>query len=327
MDCRDALEALVDRLAGELSANRSAELDRHLASCEACRAEASSLAGAWQTLGEDPEIAPSHDFTRDTLALLRRETLNRRIRSFPAARAERPRFAYWQAAATLAIGVAAGWSVARGPVPVPGLRPTADVAQARLSLEPERTVDVSKVVPDLGKGVKLSNVAYTPADTAGRIGVSFDMTTRYNLVGRPEEKGIADVLARLVSGAGDTEGARGQAIELVSRHLDDAPPSPGIVKVLVGTLTTDRNPGVRKKAAEALVKLPPTPEIRDAFVAALKSDTNPAIRILAVEGLGKAATVLKDAGTIETLREKASDQQENGYIRGQAAQALGKVNL
>jgi HEAT repeat protein len=84
---------------------------------------------------------------------------------------------------------------------------------------------------------------------------------------------------------------------------------------------------VRKKAAEALVKLPSTPEIRDAFVAALKSDTNPAIRILAVEGLGKAATSLKDPGTIETLREKASDQKENGYIRGQAAQALTKVNL
>lgn len=326
MDCRDAVDALVDRLAGELSAGESAALDRHLAVCSACRAEAARFGAAWETLGEDPEVTPSHDFARDTLALLRRETLNRKIRAFPLRRIEPARLRWGQVAAVLAIGVAAGWSIAR--TPGTGPRPgTVLPTEARLALEPERTVDVSKVTPDLGKGVRLSNVAYTTADPAGRIGVTFDVTTRYTLVGRPEEKGIADVLARLVSGAGDTEGARGQAIDLVSQHMADAPPSPAIVKVLVGTLTTDRNPGVRKKAAEALVKLPSTPEIRDAFVAALRSDTNPAIRILAVEGLGKAATSLKDPGTIETLREKASDQKENGYIRGQAAQALTKVNL
>ncbi|HTS03317.1 MAG TPA: HEAT repeat domain-containing protein, partial [Thermoanaerobaculia bacterium] len=90
---------------------------------------------------------------------------------------------------------------------------------------------------------------------------------------------------------------------------------------------TDRNPGVRKKAAEALAQMPPTPETRDALAAALKNDPNPAVRILAVEGLAKAATVLKDASSIETLRQKASDDHENGYVRSQAALALSKIEI
>jgi HEAT repeat protein len=84
---------------------------------------------------------------------------------------------------------------------------------------------------------------------------------------------------------------------------------------------------VRKKAAEALAELPPTEQTRDALVLALKNDDNPAVRIIAVEGLAKAATQMKDATTIETLREKAGDEKENGYVRGQAAAALRKINI
>ena len=58
---------------------------------------------------------------------------------------------------------------------------------------------------------------------------------------------------------------------------------------------------------------------------ALKSDTNPAVRILAVEALARSATELKDETTIKTLRDKAGDEGENGYIRGQAALALNRI--
>ena len=79
---------------------------------------------------------------------------------------------------------------------------------------------------------------------------------------------------------------------------------------------------MRKKAAEALVALPASPETQAALIAALGSDSNPAVRILAVEGLSKAAKELRDPVTIRTLREKASDETENGYVRSQAALAL-----
>ncbi len=105
------------------------------------------------------------------------------------------------------------------------------------------------------------------------------------------------------------------------------PASPQIVATLIETLRQDRSPGVRKKAAEALAQLPPNVQIRNAFLAALKSDANPAIRIVAVEALGKEAVTLRDPQAIETLREKAADANENGFVRVQAASLLKKVDL
>lgn len=339
MECRDVLERVVLRLSGELTVRDERALASHLASCASCAAEAERVTNAWETLGADPDAVPSERFREETHALLERETLAalaRRVRPF------RPRGGIttatrWalQAAAVLVAG-AGGFLLARsggGPRPFvsASVSPSPSAAAAQPVSFPvltQRTVDVSRSLPDLSQRPRFANVAYQDADANGRIKVSFDVTTRYTLVGRPEERGIAEVLAYIVSGATASEGAKGKAIDLVSQHYGEkaAAPSPEIVSVLTQTLKSDKNPGVRKKAAEALVQLPPTKESALAFVAALK-DANPAIRILAVEGLAKAAKELNDPDTIQTLRDKASDDTENGYVRNQAALALRDLQL
>ncbi|HEX7527550.1 MAG TPA: HEAT repeat domain-containing protein, partial [Thermoanaerobaculia bacterium] len=144
----------------------------------------------------------------------------------------------------------------------------------------------------------------------------------------PEDQAVANLLVSLMSGSAGSEGAKGKALDLVSEGTrGGAPVSPEIVTLLRRTLETDKNPGVRKKAAEALAQMPPTPDTRDALAAALKNDSNPAVRILAVEGLAKAAAALKDASSIESLRQKAADDRENGYVRSQAALALSKIEI
>lgn len=320
MECRDVVEAVVDRLAGELPARRATELDEHLGACPACRNEARAAEEAWGRLGEDADAVVSSDFARDTCSLLSDATLARRVRQFPAAR---PRYLS-QVAAVLLAGFV-GYSLARGT----GQR--ADVSalgEARYPVLSQKTLDVSETRPDLTQRPRLANVSYRPADASGRIAVAFDVTTRYTLIGRPEDKGLAEVLAYLVASGNETEGGRGRAIDVVSQSYRQAtPPSPQVVAVLAETLRSDRNPGVRRKAAEALAQLPATPAIRDAFMAALKGDSNPAVRMLAVEGLAKVATELGDSATIETLREKAGDASENGYVRGQAALALRRMKL
>jgi HEAT repeats len=343
MECHDALrvrETTLMRLSGEWSPAQAAERDgerqdvqRHIASCPACRAEVTELEAAWERLGDDVAAEPSLAFREATLGLLRIETLRRAAPPMPAAlpanvvalRRRRAADVLLRLAAVLVVGVA-GFFVARftgnGAPGGPG-RDTES-----LPVVSQRTVDVSRTIPDLSNHPRLANVAYKPADPSGRIGVSFDVTTRYTVMGRPDQKGIADLLAYLMSGAADTEGARGKAIDLVSQNSrEGAPVSPEILSILVDTLRRDKNPSVRRKAAEALVQLPPTETTRDALVMALKTDDNPAIRILAVEGLAKAATQLKDVKTIDTLREKAADAKENGYVRGQAALALKRIDL
>jgi len=135
---------------------------------------------------------------------------------------------------------------------------------------------------------------------------------------------VASLVAYLVSRGSQTSGERAQAIDLVSTHYGAASGavSPEIVRALTATLKRDQNPGVRKKAADALAGFPFSPDIRAAFLDALQNDRNPAVRLVAVEALSAAAKQSPDARTIESLREKASDPSENGFVRAKAASAL-----
>lgn len=105
------------------------------------------------------------------------------------------------------------------------------------------------------------------------------------------------------------------------------PLSESVVYILVKTLREDRNPNVRKRAAEALAGLPPSPELRDAFAGVLAAEKNPAIRIVAVEALARSAKETRDPLSVEVLRERASDQRESGYVRSRAAGALAGLAL
>lgn len=343
MECRDVVkvrEGIVRGLSREITDEEGEALRAHLDDCASCRREMEGLEFAWSALGEDQGAVPDAAFEARTLVLMERELSARRggeVRPFrPAARtAFTWRTAVLQVAAVLVAGVA-GFFVSRATMNGSGSGTGASDfsskkgdASDRFALVSSRTVDAARVVPDLSQKPRLANISYRPADDpSGKMAVSFDVTTRYTVEGRPEDKGIAALLAYMMSGSADTEGARGKAIDLVSQHSrEGTPPSPQIVSILVDTLKKDKNPGVRKKAAEALAELPPTEQTRDALVLALKNDDNPAVRIIAVEGLAKAATQMKDATTIETLREKAGDEKENGYVRGQAAAALRKINI
>lgn len=320
MECSDVLVAEVARLAGESVPAPEGEVEAHLAACEACRKESSALEATWDELGNEPGLGVTDSFQAETIQKMTAATELRRVVEFRPRRAGR----ILLQAAALALAAGAGFFASRA-----GSGSSRVASQPeRLPVVTQRTVDVSRTIPDLSTRPRMANVAYKTADPAGRIGISFDVTTRYTLVGKPEERGVAELLAYLVSGAGETAGARGRAIDLVSQHVKEASPaSPQIVAALASTLRTDKNPGVRKKAADALAQLPPSAAVRDAFIKALESDTNPAIRILAVEALARSATELKDETTIRTLRDKAGDAGENGYIRNQAALALNRIQL
>jgi hypothetical protein len=315
MECNDVVTRAIERLADAGATRDDRALDMHLESCAACRAEVEAAENACERLGADPDATIDPAFRRATLAMLEAETLRRRVvplRSRVDAGAP--------GAATLVTGVG---NRPRARASRPGRLGPASTVPSR----PGGTIDADRSIPDLSRPGSPTSRSSRRTRPAGS-GSSFDVTTRYTVVGKPNDKGVSDVLAYMVSGSGANEGARGKAIDLVSQHYaGETPVSPQIVATLADTLRHDKNPGVRKKAAEALAQMPPTPEIRDAFLVALKSDTNPAVRIVAVEALANAATNLRDPAAIETLREKANDDRETGYVRVKAAKALQRINL
>ena len=323
MDCVKALETAVARLAGEDVDERAAELDAHLAACAACRREAAALEETWERIAlPDPDVAPV--FRERTLGRMEEALSRRNVVAFRPRSLVRPAL---QAAALVA-AAAGGFLLARVAAPAARPFPGAAATPVSVAVVPERQLDVSRVGLDLSGNPRLLNVAFRPPEADGRLSITFDVTTRYVVTGRAEDRGVSSLLAYVVNAQGATEGARGRAIELVAQELGEkAASSPEIVDVLVRTLREDRNPGVRKKAAEALVQLPPSPAIRDALALALKQDTNPAVRMIAVDGLAKAATGLRDPLSIETLRRKAADETEPGFVRVRAASALREIPL
>lgn len=242
----------------------------------------------------------------------------RRIRTFrSASHSTRP---LWQAAALL-VAAAAGFFTARGSLgtrPAPG-GPTPATASSAAT---------ASAWPDLGGAPRLSNVAYK-SDATGKVGIEFDATTRHSVVGSPDDPRVSSLIAYLLSENAETAGEKSRAIELVSENFGPgaAAASPEIVRALSATLKRDRNPGVRKKAAEALASLRSTREIRTALLDALANDPNPGVRLVAVDALAAAAKEAPDPRTIQSLREKAFDPQENGFVRARAASALKAIDL
>jgi HEAT repeat protein len=312
MECRELIALALDGLLGESDESLRAKAGAHLETCRACREEVARIEQVWASLGEDPDVSVTPEFRRRSLELLEEEMLRQRIRAFRP-RTRWPRLLL-QAAAML-LAAAGGYLAARSGAAVSRSRPLAPAAAGRL--------------PELDANAALSNVSYRPADAQGKIGVSFDVTSRHAVVARPEDPEMAKLLAYLVSRNTQTSGEKSRAIELVSSHYGAgvAPASPDIVRALTGTLKRDQNPGVRKKAADALAGFAMTPEIRSSFLDALQTDRNPAVRLTAIEALAAAAKASPDPKTIESLREKAFDPSENGFVRARAASALRAIEF
>ncbi len=315
MECRELTALALDGKLSDTSGPIREEVAAHAEGCSSCRDQLLALEDTWGRLGEDPDLPLTPEFRRRTLALLEDEMLRARIREFV------PRRRRWLRplleAAAIVVALVAGFAAARQTGSTASGRPSSKAASA------------ASLPENLEKAAGLANVSYRPADPQGRIGVTFDITSRQTVLGRPDDPQMARLVAFLVSRGAQTAGEKSRAIDLVSAHygLKEFPASPDIVLALTNTLKRDQNPGVRKKAADALAGFKMTPEIRAAFLDALRTDRHPGVRLVAVEALAAAAKDSPDQKTIESLREKAFDPAENGFVRAKAASALKGIEF
>ena len=249
----------------------------------------------------------------------------------------RPAFKWIAQAAAVAVLVGGGFFAGNKTAPriqpsdalITGVRETPSVTQL-LPIAETRVLDASAIDPKIEGRPNITNVAFTDADAGdNRIGLSFDITSRWTVTGNPKDKSMVRLLSYML----EDESAispRSTTLDMVRQaYSNPANADPEIASALAKVLRNDEHEGVRIRAVDTLKNLPvsgsgsPT---RDALIEALKSDPNPAVRIKAVEALAiLARSGTLNAEAVDTLRQKATQNDENLYVRMKAAEALKNI--
>ncbi|HYH06526.1 MAG TPA: HEAT repeat domain-containing protein [Thermoanaerobaculia bacterium] len=325
-------------LTESLDAARREQSHEHIESCTLCGREWSGYKETWSLMGELPEV--------EVPARVKQQFLQRAgIVATPVVDNVVPfhrRQSFKWIAQAAAVVVLVGGSYFLGDrnadritpqvARIESVTPMQQVAYKPLAIAETRVVDAQSISPEIEGRPNITNVQCVDCDASdGEIGVSFELTSRWTVTGKPTEKSMVRLLSYMIENE-ESMTPRSSAMEWVrTTYSDPAYADPQIADALAKVLRNDSHEGVRIRAVETLTNLPPAvaTQTRDALIDALKSDPNPAVRLKAVEALANMARsgATLDADTVNTLRQKSLQGDENMYVRVKAAEALKSIKL
>ncbi len=347
-ECSAVTESMPLLLTESLDATRRELTHQHIESCDLCGAEWSAYKQTWLVMGDLPEVeVPARVKARflSAAGILQPDdgqAVKDNVTDNVVPFRRRPAVKWVAQAAAVAVLVGGGYfagnrnvdSVESTTAPTLVTRATpfspADSPFATVSLAETRTMDAETLNPEIQGRPNIANVQFVDSNAADdEIGVSFDVTSRWTVTGNPKDRSMVRLLSYMLENE-ESMTPRSSAMEWVRRtYSDPAYADPEIAKALAKVLRNDEHEGVRIRAVETLTTLPPAvaTQTRDALIDALKSDPNPAVRLKAVEALiemARSGEVL-DAAMVDTLRQKAAQDDENLYVRVKAAEALSQI--
>lgn len=308
---------------------------QHIENCASCAAEWGAVKEAWEVMGDLPEVEVPAQIRENFLAAI---GVPAEPRSNVVPFHRRPAFKWVAQAAAVALLVGGGYfaghwnapAVQTTPATIDSISMAQPVAARSLAIAETRVVDAGSIDPEIEGRPQIANVQFVDGDPSdNRIGVAFDITSRWTVSGSPKDKSMIRLLSYMLENE-TAIAPRSHALEYVRRtYSDPTHADPEIANALAKILRSDSHEGVRIRAVETLTTLPPAvaADTRHALIDALKSDPNPAVRIKAVEALANLARsgALLDPTMVETLRDKAAQSDENLYVRVKAAEALSSI--
>ena len=153
----------------------------------------------------------------------------------------------------------------------------------------------------------------------GGLDIALDTTHRQTVHGSLDDPRIR---ALLLSALG--QGDSGVRLDSVEQLKDRAMAGdPQVRAALIASLRTDKNPGVRLKALDALKGVESDPAVRQVLLNVLVSDANPGVRIKAIEMLSGQSQ--PDSAAIATL-QKLAEGDSSSAIRLKSTDTLRKWN-
>ncbi len=332
-ECRAVTERMPLLLTETLDAIGREQTHQHIESCDLCGAQWSAYKETWLMLGDLPEVEVPARVKQNFLnaaGLAETRVIDNVVpfRKRPAVK--------WVAQAA-AVAVLVGGAYFAGDRNAERVQPTRAIVgdpspftriASPMSLAETRTMDAEALSPEIEGRPDITNVQFVDADAGDdQIGVAFDVTSRWTVTGNPRDKSMVRLLSYMLENE-ESMTPRSSAMEWVRRtYSDPAYADPEIANALAKVLRNDSHEGVRIRAVETLTTLPVATQTRDALIDALKSDPNPAVRLKAVEALAEMARSgeVLDAAMVDTLRQKASQDDENLYVRVKAAEALSQI--
>jgi hypothetical protein len=344
-DCDLMRERLPLLLTESLDTARRESTHQHIEQCAACGEEWAGFRETWSLLETLPEVEVPARAKQRFMNYVNPPAATPAPNVVPFHR--RPALR-WLAQAAAVVIIAGGSYVAghrRGepttivadksqqqtPATVTSVVPANGAIQpAAFSIAESRVLPANAISPTIEGRPDIQNVQFTTLEEQDQIGVSFDITSRVTVTGRPTDKTMVRLMRYVLENEDRMSPSRSRAIDWVrSTYSQPGNADPEIARALANVLRNDTHEGVRIKAVETLTNLPSamSTDSREALIQALKTDPNPAVRIKAVEAL---ANLLKkggqaDAATLETLRQKAGQDDENVYVRVKAAEALSNA--
>jgi hypothetical protein len=318
----------------------------HIESCAACSDEWSALRETWQLLDELPRVeVPSRVKDRFLAEIGQAESRGGQAPSPVVIPFRRRPAAKWLAQAA-AVAIIAGGSYFVGHRNTTTTPPVTDAVILRkipdvnvqpiaYSIAETRTLNSKTLSPNIEGRPNIENVQFVDADPSdGQISLGFDITQHVTVTGAPNDKSMVRLLSYVMQNADRVSPSRSRAIDWVrDNYAKSGKADPEIAQALAKVLRNEEHEGVRIKAADTLNTLAPkvgaTAETtRDALIEALKSDPNPAVRLKAVEALARIASSGQQLNpeAIDMLRQKASQDDENLYVRVKAAEALSTLS-
>jgi hypothetical protein len=330
-ECSAMRESFPLLLTESLDAQSRETTHQHIEGCAECAAEWQGMKEAWRMMGELPELEPPARVRQRFLAEI---GVAEKTNVVPFHR--RPAVRWLSQAAAVVILAGGSYLAGHRTAPI-RLAPTgvavdripAAIQPAAFSIAETRTVNASNINPNIEGRPDIQNVQFNDANPHDdQIALSFDVTQHVTVTGAPNDKSMVRLMAYVMENEDQMSPSRSRAIDWVKQaYTDPSNADPEIAQALAKVLRNDTHEGVRIKAVDTLKTLPTmTLDTREALITALKNDPNPAVRIKAVDALARlAASGQLDSAAVDTLRQKAMQDDENVYVRTKAAEALGKI--
>jgi anti-sigma factor RsiW len=326
MNCKLAHERIVTAAYGELAADETQELERHLAGCPECREEQEQLLALKQLAEAHPVLEPDAN-----LVARSRMRLDEALDALPPRRwYERlgqrlmNNFANLQAMPVaacllLAVGAGAGWlgnyTVAQHRA---SRAATVQMAQAtKEQVQPAATAET-------GAPAEIANISsIVRQPNSHRVEVRYNQMVPQRIEGSLDDPAIRQLLM-LASQNAASAGVRNDSVGLLASECraGHSCQAAGIRDALMVALRYDKNASVREKALHGLEPyVTEDVRVRDAVLEALMNDGDPEIRNAAINIL---EPVEADTSVRQVLHSVANTDR-NPYIRNVSRQVLSQV--